>query len=571
MGRLCIVLLVFFLGPYNGYAQKYMPNDWVYPLALKPVVSGSFGELRSNHFHSGLDLTTHGKTGYKVYSSDKGYVARIKVSPYGYGKALYVNHPGGYTTVYGHLENYSDRIDSVVLAQQYTEESFAVELFFKPGELTVEKGEVIAYSGNSGGSGGPHLHYEVRETTSQKPTDPLFFRQDVEDDVRPQIQGLKIYPLQKNAYVDGKMEALYMPAVQYEGDFHPKGRKEIKAIGAIGLGVQVLDYYSDSWRKCGVSSIELFANDTLVFHSLLDEFSFAETRFINSLIDYGEKKRSGKVIQKSFVEPNNQLSIYQKGGAYTVHLANGERKDIKYVIQDVSGNVSVLTFTLVGQTVINGHPPVEEARMIKYNESFSMDSLGFSVRMPAKALYANVPFHFYKEKKVESTLAHVYSFGDSHDPVHLNFEVQLQVADSLYHLNDKLFVAGVTATGKIYYLGGTLKGNVLSTTTRGFGRFSLAADTILPTIQFKSVPPTANYSNRKTLQVIIDDEMSGIRSYQCYIDDQWALFEYDAKRNLLEGSFKKMPFLNKNTQHQLLVKVEDNRGNRSERKLTFTY
>lgn len=571
MGRFSIAILVCFLVVNSGQAQKYIPNEWVFPLKIKPAVSGSFAELRSNHFHSGLDLTTHGKTGYRVYSSDKGYISRIKVSPYGYGKALYVNHPGGYTTVYGHLERYSDRIDSLVLDQQYAEESFAVELFFKPGEVPVEKGEVIAYSGNSGGSGGPHLHYEVRETASQKPTDPLFFRQDVEDDVKPQIQGLKVYALQATASVDGDKKNWYLPTVHYEGRFHLKGRKEIKAFGEIGLGVQVLDYYSDSWRKCGVSSIKLYANDTLVFHSLMDGFSFAETRYINSHIDYGEKKRTGKVIQKSFVEPNNQLSIYQKGDEYTVRLQDGDKKEMKYVINDVSGNISILSFSLIGEKPLNGQPPVVNGKELKYDQSFLMDSLGFFVHMPAKALYTNVPFHFFKEERVAKSLAPVYSFGDAHYPVHKRFEVKLPVPDSLSHLKDKLFIAGVTATGKIYYLGGTLKGNVLSANVRSFGRFSLAADTIAPTIQFKSVPKNAHYANRKTLQIIMKDDMSGINKYNCYIDGQWALFEYDAKRHMLAGAFEKMPFLNKNTQHQLLVKVVDNRGNQSERKLTFTY
>ncbi|MBI9064174.1 MAG: M23 family metallopeptidase [Marinilabiliaceae bacterium] len=571
MGRFCIAALVCFLVVNNGQAQKFIPNEWVFPLKIKPSVSGSFGELRSNHFHSGIDLSTHGKTGYRVYSSDKGFVSRIKVSPYGYGKAVYVTHPGGYTTVYGHLEQYSERIDSVVLEKQYKEQSFAIEMYFKPGDLPVEKGEVIAYSGNSGGSGGPHLHYEVRETASQKPTDPLFFRQDVEDDVKPQIQGVKVYALQPGSFVERGQSTVYLPTVHYDGKFHLKGRNEIKALGEIGVGVQVLDYYTDSWRKCGVSSIELFANDTLVFHSLMDGFSFAESRYINSHIDYGEKKRTGKVIQKSYVEPNNQLSIYQKGKTYTVRLNPGEHTAMKYIIKDVSGNTSVLTFTLIGAKMMNGQPAVKPANELKYAEDFSMDSLGFFVHMPAKALYTNVPFHFYKEVKVDKTLAPVYSFGDHHDPVHKRFEVKLQVPDSLRHLKDKLFIAGVTATGKIYYLGGTPKGSFISANVRSFGRFSLAADTLSPTIRFKSVPKNANYSNHKTLQIIMKDDMSGINKYNCFIDGQWALFEYDAKRNMLEGAFEKMPFLNKNTQHQLLVKVVDNRGNQSERKLTFTY
>lgn len=571
MGRICLAFLVSFFNLSIHQAQVYIPNDWIPPLKMKPVVSGSFGELRSNHFHSGLDLTTHGKTGYKVYCSDEGYVARVKVSPYGYGKAIYVNHPGGYTTVYAHLENYSERIDSVVLKQQYKERRFAVELFFKPDELPVSKGEVIAYSGNSGGSGGPHLHYEVRKTATQHPIDPLFFRQDVEDDVRPQIQGLKIYPLGTNAFVRGKHDAYYVPTVRYEGAFHPKGWKELKVLGEIGIGVQVLDYYSDSWRKCGVSSIELFANDTLVFHWMIDEFSFAETRYLNSFIDYAEKKRSGKVIQKSFIEPNNRLSLYKKGNSYTVKLQPGDLKQMKYVIKDVSGNTSVLAFCLKGEKVMNGHPPAASVDELKYDRSFHMDSLGFSVNMPVRSIYTNLPFHFYMDEPVESSLAPVYSFGDSHDPIHKSYEVNIEVPDSLMPFREKLFLAGVTATDKIYYRGGDRTGSRISGKVRSFGRFSIGMDSIAPVIRFKNLPRQANYSNQSSLQLIIKDEMSGISNYNCYIDGQWALFEYDAKQNRLEGFFDKMPFIQKHSTHQLVIKVEDNRGNQAERTLTFTY
>ncbi|MBR8535464.1 M23 family metallopeptidase [Carboxylicivirga sediminis] len=539
-------------------------------MKLKPSVSGSFGELRSNHFHSGLDLTTNRKTGYRVYASDKGHVSRIKVSPYGYGKAIYIDHAGGYTTVYAHLERYSDRIDSLVRAEQYKQQSFAVELFFKPEEVPVEREEIIGYSGNSGSSGGPHLHYEVREQATQKPINPLFFRDDIADDVRPQVQGMKLYCLADDASIDGQHKDKYIPAVFYEKSFHPKGTKTFTAHGKIGIGVQVLDYFSDSWRKCGIRSIDLFMNDTLVYNFLIDKFSFAETRYLNSHIDYAEKVRSGKVIQKSFVEPNNRLKLYGKKNTYTTELKEGDKKNFKYLIEDFAGNQSVLEFSILGEKALNiDSQPKEEALVqVSYNSTFTLDTLGFELSIPANALYTDANLFIHKEEK-QNMIAPVYFIGDRYTPLHRSMKVSIPVPDSLLKYSDKLCVAGVSGSDKIYSLGGKMGNGRMSTETRSFGKFTLAVDTIAPSIKLRKAPEGNNYSARKTIELIISDSFSGIRSYDCYINGQWALFEYDAKNYRLTGSFKHMPFLKKG-KHELTVKVVDNRGNVTTKTYNFS-
>ncbi|WP_439183812.1 peptidoglycan DD-metalloendopeptidase family protein [Carboxylicivirga taeanensis] len=550
-------------------AQAPDLERFVKPMKISPWVSGSFGELRSNHFHSGLDLTTNRKTGYRIYASDRGHVSRIKVSPYGYGHALYIDHKGGYTTVYAHLERYSERIDSLVKAEQYKQKSFAVELFFKAGEVPVERGEVIAYSGNSGSSGGPHLHYEVREQATQKPINPLFFRDDIVDKVRPQIQGLKLYCLSDDASINGAQEDTYMPTVFYNQAFHPKGTKTFSAHGKIGVGVQVLDYFSDSWRKCGITNIDLFVNDTLVYNFNIDKFSFAETRYINSHIDYAEKIRSGKVIQKSFVEPNNRLSLYGKKNTYTTELKQGDEQQLKYVIVDYAGNRSVLEFTLKGEAAPAPAPQKNEALVkVHYDQSFSLDTLGFHFSIPANSLYTSTHVFVHKEEQ-EGFIAPVYYIGDKHIPLHRSMSVSLPVPDSLLTYGDQLCIAGVNTANKTYSLGGTLKNKQLSISTRGFGKFTLAVDTIAPVIKLRSVPENNNYTARKEINIRIDDDFSGIKDYECLIDGQWALFEYDAKNKLISGQFKHMPFLTKG-QHTLEVRVTDNRGNTATRSYQFT-
>ncbi|MCU4155494.1 M23 family metallopeptidase [Carboxylicivirga sp. A043] len=569
MKQIALIVLCVILANQITNAQVKDSERFVKPMKLKPSVSGSFGELRSNHFHSGLDLTTNRKTGYRVYASDKGYVSRIKVSPYGYGKAIYIDHDGGYTTVYAHLERYSNRIDSLVRAKQYEKKSFAIELFFKAGEVPVGRAEVIGYSGNSGSSGGPHLHYEVRDKASQKPMNPLLFRDDIKDDVRPQVQGMKLYCLSDDASIGGKRKDQFVSTVFYDRAFHPKGSTIFTAHGKIGVGVQVLDYFTDSWRKCGISTIDLFVNNTLVYDFKIEKFSFAETRYINSHIDYGEKKRTGKVIQKSWVEPNNRLSLYSKRNAYTAELKPGDTKIFKYVIEDFNGNRSVLAFTIKGE---NPPPPLKKKDSpllpVNFDKVFTLDTLGLELSIPAKTFYTDIEMLIHKDEK-ESMIAPVYVIGDKNIPLHRSMTVTIPVPDSLQKYGDKLLMAGVATNGKTYSLGGQYKDGRMSTSTRSFGRFSLALDTIAPTIKLRKAPENNNYSARQSIELLINDEYSGIKNYECLIDDQWALFEYDAKNYRLTGTFKHMPFLKKG-KHVLHVKVTDNRGNQTVKEFNFS-
>nr|WP_319399547.1 M23 family metallopeptidase [uncultured Carboxylicivirga sp.] len=570
MRKSILFLLSFSFYISHVMAQDVEVPDYVLPLKIKPVVSGSFGELRSNHFHSGLDLTTNGKTGYRVYASDKGSVSRIKVSSAGYGKALYIDHPAtGHTTVYAHMERYSDKIDSIVKVRQYQEKSFEVELFFKQGELPIERGEVIGYSGNSGSSGGPHLHYEIRDRASQKPMDAMLFRKDIEDNVKPQIQGVKIYALTAESSIKGKADDYYSPTVKYDGKFHPKGWKQIKAYGKIGVGVQVLDYLSNSWRKCGVSSIELFANDTLVFHSLIHQFSFAETRYLNAQIDYAEKMKTGKRIQRSFVLPNNRLSINKLAHAYSVDVKPGQTYNMKYVIKDVTGNTSELSFTILGDDPSDFVEKVNDMKLLKYNQAYQIDTVGILLNIPSYALYDNQHLLIYKQDTViNSLLSPVYTIGDANVPVQKFMTFSIPVNDSLMYLKDKLCVAGVTATNKVYSRGGSFKDGYITTSTRNFGRVGLAVDTIPPRVRLKKAPAGNIYKGRTSIEVLITDNFSGIKDYDCFIDGEWALFEYDAKQSLLTGFFKNIPI--KSGRHELLVKVSDAKNNQSELKTHFT-
>jgi hypothetical protein len=346
--QICFLFSLIF--SLNLHAQQ-APVVWDYhfPLDIEPKVSGSFGEIRSNHFHSGVDLAIDGQSGWPVFSADTGFVSRVAVSPVGFGKALYIEHPSGYTTVYAHLDGFSAGIDSVVMDLQYRNESFSLQHYFKPGEIRVARGEIIGYSGNSGSSGGSHLHFEVRETEEQRPIDPLMFKTPVKDDTRPHIVGVKVFPLSKGATVNGGEEPYFFPAVFYDGAFHLKHNPRIQASGEIGVGVEVIDYYSGSWRKCGVHSINLELNGAPLYNYTMDGFYFRDTRYLNSHIDFSGKALTSRTIQKSFVDPYNKLDVYtvdRRRGK--VAMRSGDIYKFSYSIKDISGNVSILEFNILG-------------------------------------------------------------------------------------------------------------------------------------------------------------------------------------------------------------------------------
>ena len=290
----------------NTNAQQ-LRNPFDFPILL----SGNFGELRSNHFHSGIDFKTQGVEGKPVHTVQEGYVSRISVSPWGYGNGLYITHPDGTTTVYGHLQKFSKKIANYVKEQQYAQESFNVNLFLTPDLLPVEKNEVVALSGNTGSSGGPHLHFEVRDTDTEEVMDPLdYFSDRITDTRPPKIQGIQIVPIEGKGVVNGKSKKLEIkPVTAKNGKQTITGK--IEAWGEIGLAVKAYDYMDNTTNIYGVREITLTADSQVIFHSNLDKFAFDETRYLNTFTDYEEWKDHRSFYMRSFIEPGNRLRFLE--------------------------------------------------------------------------------------------------------------------------------------------------------------------------------------------------------------------------------------------------------------------
>ena len=282
MKNLFILLLAFYTSSIFA-EKKYPQNDFISPVDHKITLSGNFGELRSNHFHSGLDIKTQQRTGLKVKASANGFVSRIKVSHFGYGKALYITHPNGYTTVYAHLQKFSPEIEAYVKKQQYEKESYEIEVFPKAEDLLILKDTLVAYSGNSGGSGGPHLHFEIRDK-QERPMNPMLFGINIKDSSNPIVKSIYVYPLDKNSFVNSsntKQKIRLTPLKN--GDYNTEN---INAIGNIGFAINAFDRQDLAANSNGVYNIQTYINGSRNFEIDFKRFSFDETKHINQLIDY---------------------------------------------------------------------------------------------------------------------------------------------------------------------------------------------------------------------------------------------------------------------------------------------
>ena len=565
-----LIILILLVLQKTTLLYSLQKNDWdiVFPLSIPAVVTGSFGELRTNSFHAGIDFATNQTIGQPVFSVDEGYISRIFVSSGGYGKAVYIDHPNGYTTVYAHLDQFTPTMTKFITDLQYKKESFNIDHYFKEGEMPVEKGELIGKSGNTGSSSGPHLHFEIRETATQKPINPHFFNLPIKDNIPPNIEAICIYPMDDTSEVNDQNEPLYIQVIKTDGKFKLINNQTITAAGNIGVGIEVLDFYNNSRGKCGVYSILLNVDNQKVFESKIDALIFDQQRYINSHIDFARLKTTNKKVQKSFVDSNNKLYFYstnpQRG---IVEIIPDKTHSFKYEITDPSGNVSTLTFNVKGN---ERQPEIVSFRPMSLSatQPYSTEIDGFKVNFPANSFYADIPAQFSVETNSGIGIGNHFRILDEKIPIHKFFEITIPIPDE--HKNKKGICGARINNGKLVYVTGNKTNHEIIISTREAGTYTLTTDSIPPTIKLLNIPQDRNYSNLKEIRIEIKDNFSGIKTYRCTIDGKWQLFEYDAKNNVLIGFFDKMR-ITKGKKQTLEVRVVDNVGNEKVFNSNFVY
>ncbi len=542
------------LGQKESFPQY--PNPVKIPVSL----SATFGELRSNAFHAGVDIRTQGVEGKEVFAVADGYVSRIGVSPYGYGKVLYITHNDGFTSVYAHLLKFNKRINDFVKEKQYEGESFAQNIILDKNQFPIKRGDYLGFTGNSGSSGGPHLHYEIRYTKTQEPVNPMYFGLKIKDTKKPTIKGLAIYPLE-NSIVNNSDTALYLKVNNLNGTFALENHV-FKANGEISFGINVYDQADGANNKNGAYSVELYANEKLIFSIISDKYSYNETRYINSLIDYSYYVKNNERYIRTEIDEFNKLDLYcEKNGVVTVN--HGDTIEMSFVIKDYNKNKSKLNFTLIGTE----KPEFEPKEMLPrsyyriYNgESAKIYLDGFESEIPELAFYRNVSI---KATQIDTmgniASAFAYRLGNEEIPLHKRIVIRLKPKEE-FKDDTLLYVASVNRKGKLSFLGNKSVDGFIEAQTNVLGTYVIAKDDVKPTIKPLNFKNKGCVSENWSLRVEIDDKETGISKYAMYINDIWVLADYDAKNKLL---MYQIDHHLKSGSNKLKVVVTDMVGNES--------
>ena len=544
------LFLLFFITFYS-LGQDYPKDYFISPLDIPLDLSGSFGELRSNHFHSGIDLKTKGVEGLPVYAVADGYVSRIKISTWGYGKAIYITHPNGYTSVYGHLQKANGNIEDLIHKKHYDEKSFEIELFLKPSELPVKKGEVIAFSGNSGGSGGPHLHFEIRDTKSEMIINPLLFGYDklVVDKYKPKVNSIIVYPLNDTIAVNDefKPQAISL-SVNDEGNYVTH---KISSNGAIGFGMNVFDNMTNAYNKNGIYKVSTFVNGVPYFSYKFDTFSFDESKHINYFIDYYRLKNMGQRFQKMFMNNEYPLSIVnqnKRDGVLKVQPAASYT--YKIVVEDFSQNTSTIEIPVVYKRGIFQEESKNSDKKIKAKNEYIFEEENCTITFPANTFYED----FKMKMSVKDDVLYLH---EDEIPVKNSFSLSFDVSKLSEDQKKKSFIAYLDGKN-ISYLKSYLKGNNLSAKVKKLGNYKVVQDTTAPKIYGINFSEGKTIDAFNTLSVKIADDLSGIDTYKAYLNGNWILMEYDYKTKKLVHTLADNIYVKGKNEFKLVVTDEMN-------------
>jgi hypothetical protein len=567
------LFVLVFLTCFSLTAQVNYPRDYfASPITGPLTLAGNFGEIRPNHFHAGFDIRTNNREGMPVYAVADGYVSRIKISAVGYGKALYITHPNGYVSVYGHMRGFNTAIQAKTSSLQTQLQSFEIDTLLNRELLPVKKGELIGFSGNTGSSQAPHLHFEIRNEQTEMPINPYFFGYEVKDAVKPTIVSLAVYPLGNNATINGRHQVKKITPIKVNGAYVIPKADSLWLSGTVGFGINCYDKESAGSGTNNVFSIELKSGGKRVYYCEMETFTFDNARYVNAHIDYAEKQQHHAIIQKCFLSKNNPLEIYKGVQDRGIIDFNDDADHwLTVVVKDYYGNTSELTLKVRSTTKNKTMPVPATDRVYDCMKENSYGNDEVIVNFPAGALYDDLTgFQSKTLPALKGTLSPVYKMGNEAVPLQKSIGLKLGGVKIPLNLREKACIVSIDSKGKFNYEGGTWVDNLILAESKHFGKFAITADTTPPTI-IASVKPLAGDSivdlhTLKVLKFKVTDNLSGIKKYRTTIDGSWVLCEYDAKNDLLFYTFDNtvQPGV-----HHFKLEVTDDKANTKEWKLIF--
>jgi len=562
-------VLVLLICPFCELTAQNTPVNDSFTSPLRPPLffSGGFGELRTSHFHSGLDFRTQGRTGLPVYAVKDGYISRIGISPTGYGNALYMNHPDGTTSVYGHLERFQPKLQEYVKEKQYDKESFQINLTLMSGQFNFKKGEIIAWSGNSGSSGGPHLHFEIRNTKSERAYNPLFYNLGIRDNSAPKIKALFVYPLSANSNVGQERNKKSFETVPVPGGYRLKLNLPIGLFGKIGFGIQADDDFNGVGLKIGIYSATLFCDGRQVFGFKMNNFSFDDTRYANAQADFEAYQKTHHWIERLYKLPGNRLDIYEPEGKNGVlNLDDGKGHEFEIVVSDAFKNKTSLKFHTTSKKSSLPAKNQTSGKLFQYDQSNEFVNDKIRIEMPHGALYDDLDFVWKSSPKPLGCYSELHQVSSKFIALQKPYTLSIKCDWIPENLRDKALIISVgQASGQKSAVGGEYSGGWVTAKTNLLGSFAVAVDKTPPSITPLSIKDKKTLTNAAKVQFKITDDLSGIKSYRGEIDGNWVLFEFEPKTQVLSYSFDKSRMVFGKS-HLLRLVVTDYKDNSNEYK-----
>ncbi len=546
----------------HAFSQVHNHVQFELPVTIPVLLSANYGELRPNHFHAGIDIKTQKITGKSIIAIDSGYVSRIVVGPYGYGKALYVSHPSGQISVYGHLKSFAPAIDSFVTRYQYEQKTHSVNINIPEGTLRVFRGEEIAKSGNSGSSGGPHLHFEIRDSVNNA-INPLFFYPQITDRAAPQIQSLYVYSLDSvhGIQTHSKKYRVYQKT---PGEYYIPG--PIPVSNKIGFGIKGNDKIHNVYHIFGFYTVSLSVDSKKIYSRTVDTISFYETRDINSLLDYELFSKSRQYIEKLYVEPNNELSIYtQKNNG--IHVKPHKMLNCEVIVQDFHANTSRLHFKIIADTN-SAHMPIT-APVYSYATPFEYSNEQFSFITDSAAFYKDFTFKVeIDSSSIETEFSPRYTINSSELSLKKTADISIQS-----HIRDSLrpyaTVRYESPSGRRRSLQAAFSPDgTAHLSTNRIGTYSVVVDTSAPIVNRLNFTSGTNIQHKNHISFRMYDNFSGIAEYIALIDGKWCMLDFDGKYSYVVLDLTKAP-ITKNSEHTLTIYVKDIVGNTNEKEYSF--
>ena len=537
--------ILFFLIYSTFYGQN--ETRWIAPLEIPIQLSGTFGELRNNHFHAGIDIRTQGRQGLKVRSVQAGRISRIRVSVSGYGKALYIDHRDGTTSVYAHLKKFAPRIEAYVKERQYQKESYQIQLFPKIDELAIAAGEIIGYSGNTGGSYGPHLHFEVRETKGQFPINAMQYPIAIEDTQRPQVQnfylynGIKPHSSKKEFPLTKKNDSTYTTA-------------GVVASGKVNVGLRLFDRQNRSYNKNGIYSATVRLNGVEQFQYTMDRISFNDSKYINLMVDYAMLSKNKRRVQRFVSHPQQKFSFLEETSPRgEMHIEPGKSYQILVVLKDYKQNTTYVEAYLTGKDKIPS-PKKNLENPLDPSKDYLFEFEDKSVYFPRESFFDEV--NMLVEEHGD-TLRIAQNWAPLRKPFEIKYKVP--VGDSL--ILAQTFLAVLNKKGKPSFFTASVKDGFWEAKSKAMGDYIVSRDSVAPEVKAVNFRDEQWLSNYSFLRFKISDDYTGIKKYRGSINGKWILLEHEPKRNSLIYDFSDIEF--KEALHQLTLEVEDQVGNKT--------